>query len=90
MMIHLESGTCASGVCMTDIDHWAQQCYQHWAYTTSDNGGYQYKCPDCGMDFKYVSGLFQHVESPACDMRYEGSIAKLRDYIEMRTCDIFE
>ncbi|KEF57345.1 uncharacterized protein A1O9_05262, partial [Exophiala aquamarina CBS 119918] len=67
MMLHLESDTCPSGITLGDIDQWAFGCYQSRYYTNEWDDEYKYKCPTCGNEFEFVSGLFQHIESPSCD-----------------------
>ena len=80
-MIHLESGQCASNVSCEDIHEWAFQCYQHKEYTVDDDGDLCYWCKACKKDFEYVSGLFQHIETPTCGARNNGYFAKLKKYI---------
>ena len=46
-----------------------------------------YKCPDCDARFSVLSGLFQHVESNACDEGIDegsGSMRKLLRFLERR------
>ena len=80
MMIHLEAGTCDSGIGLADINARAKSCYQAKHYTTGDDS-YPYKCPECDNKFRYVSSLFQHVESDRCNQGYSGSIRKMRHWI---------
>ena len=79
-MLHLEAGTCSSGSNLRIINSFAHQCYQHQHYTTDDDH-YQYKCPECGARFLFMSGLFQHVESESCQQGYDGSIEKVKNYL---------
>lgn len=71
ILIHLESGTCDSGVTETDVDDWAQECRQHGQYTNDADAEYAYYCPECELDMPKVSSLFQHVESDACAASYD-------------------
>ncbi|KAL7941319.1 hypothetical protein V8C42DRAFT_335401 [Trichoderma barbatum] len=64
MMLHLEIGTCPSGLCWLDIDEYARECYQADEYCDQRD---EYRCPTCGKRFQYMSGLLQHVESESCD-----------------------
>jgi hypothetical protein len=85
MMIHLESGTCESGVECGELDRLAYECYQRGKYINGWNEYYKYKCPDCENQFRYLSGLFQHVESDACNQQVEGtSIGRLEHFISIR------
>ncbi|ERF77060.1 hypothetical protein EPUS_06278 [Endocarpon pusillum Z07020] len=84
MLIHLESGKCDSGVNCDRLDSIAYRCYQSRYYTNGWNEYYQYKCPDCQTKFRYISALFQHAESDACNQRCNGtSLEKLRHYISI-------
>ncbi len=80
MMIHLEAGTCASGVGRDQIDEWA--FYWDGMYTNQWNAHYRYKCPTCNENFRFVSALLQHVESQACGHRMDGCIGDMVDYLE--------
>lgn len=66
MLLHLETGYCESGVDDGDVTSLAFKCYQSEHYTCYDDD-YDFKCPTCDTPFVAMSGLFQHVESNACD-----------------------
>jgi hypothetical protein len=84
-MIHLESGTCESGADRDTLDSLAYECYQSEEYINGWNEYYRYKCPDCENQFRYLSGLFQHVESDACNQQLNGtSIGQLDYFISIR------
>lgn len=83
MLIHLESGICASGADCEKLDRFAYLCYQWKAYTNGWNEYYKYKCPDCQTVFRHLSGLFQHVESDACNQKFDGGIGKLESFISI-------
>lgn len=53
MLIHLESGTCASEVTEEEIDDIAHEYPQNKQYIddTLENGGWIYVCPICDKDF---------------------------------------
>lgn len=79
MLIHLESGSCAHGVEAQDVNHQAATCYQwKWwmdhglrealmegAHTDLPLKGL-YHCHGCLAEFSSLSGLYQHITSPAC------------------------
>ena len=82
MIIHLESGTCASEIDIIDLNESAAQCFQWKAYLDEefrdgllnrravqsdyDDTVYPFRCPECDTVFTKLSGLFQHVHSKAC------------------------
>lgn len=72
MVLHLEMGTCSSGIDLQAINDIAWNCRESDEYI--DNDG-DYKCPTCERYFKFMSGLLQHVESDSCDetLRWEDS-----------------
>jgi hypothetical protein len=82
ILIHLESMTCPSEVTQNEIDGWAFKCYQSHLYTNGWDDEYKYRCPECDENFTKVSGLLQHIETPACVAGYDDSLEKLRRYIE--------
>lgn len=81
MMIHLESGSCESGIDAQEINRLAARCYQWKKYIVPNyrvwmlNGmdrqvrEYCYQCPDtdCNVRFKTLSGLLQHAETDRCN-----------------------
>jgi hypothetical protein len=101
MIIHLESGSCDSGITNVDLNQSAAMCYQwrhcihkeycdemleerdlsrDYIYTI-----YPFKCPTCGSDFSKLSGLFQHIDSQACEQTLaSGAIGKLVRWLERR------
>ena len=82
MLIHLESGVCESGANRDQLDSLAYSCYESEYYSNGWCFYHKYKCPDCQKTFRYLSGLFQHVESNACDQQLLGtSIGELKDFI---------
>ncbi|CAH0057943.1 unnamed protein product [Clonostachys solani] len=66
MLLHLETGTCSSGVNRERITELAFECRQSQYYASSKDD-FDFECPDCAAPFSYISGLFQHVQSEACD-----------------------
>ena len=67
MVLHLEAGTCDSGVDSDRVNEIACECYQSKKYTRNDDSGYDFECPTCSKPFTLMSGLLQHVESDNCD-----------------------
>ncbi|KAF2252188.1 hypothetical protein BU26DRAFT_421026, partial [Trematosphaeria pertusa] len=82
MIIHLEYGTCDSGVDHLDLNATAAEC-RMWSHFIDEDYRedmldsndlqdiysdkvYPYKCPTCDAAMPKLSSLFQHVESPAC------------------------
>lgn len=52
---------------------------------TLHRDGFHFDCPDCDMNFRKLSGLFQHIESQTCDQTlYDGAIGKLREWLYQR------
>jgi hypothetical protein len=88
MIIHLESGTCASGTDVLDLNESAAMCYQWQKFLDEeyrddmlscydleeeyDGIVYPFKCPGCDTTFSKLSGLFQHVSSGSCEQRLNG------------------
>ncbi|KAH6871547.1 hypothetical protein B0T10DRAFT_260541 [Thelonectria olida] len=66
MMLHLEAGTCESGADLDFVVDVAFDCHQSDSYTC-DDPDFDFQCPTCDMQFVYMSGFFQHVESCSCD-----------------------
>ncbi|KAM0513749.1 hypothetical protein ACHAPE_007575 [Trichoderma viride] len=64
MVLHLEQGTCSSGVNLIDVNDYARDCYTSDQYLDCDG---DYECPTCHKYFKYMSGLLQHAESDNCN-----------------------
>lgn len=89
MLIHLESGTCASGFCETEIDDIACDFVLNEEYVDRkwEDGQctFKYKCPSCERrDFRTLSALYQHAEDvPNCCYLTEGSgcLADLEEHI---------
>lgn len=101
MIIHLESGACKSGINIFDLNNSAAQCFQWKAYLDKefrkglldrrdlrsdyDDTVYPFHCPACGTVFTKLSGLFQHVYSPACNQGLnEGKMGKLVRWLEVQ------
>jgi uncharacterized C2H2 Zn-finger protein len=89
MLIHLESGSCASDTTEEDIDDIAHDCYQSRKYLDEDlkDGGWLYRCPSCEMNFSKLSALYQHAEDvPPCSspLNGHGCLAKLERLVARR------
>lgn len=65
MMLHMEAGTCGSGVNLDTITALAFECDQSQNYA-STREDFDFGCPACQIPFSYISGLLQHVESNSC------------------------
>jgi hypothetical protein len=88
MMIHLESGTCESGIDILDLNKSAAMCYQWRKFLDEEYRDdmlscddlkeehygtvYPFRCPECDATFSKLSGLFQHVCSKSCEQRLNG------------------
>lgn len=86
MLIHLESGKCASDVTEEEIDNLARECYQSRKYINDglEDGRWLYKCPSCEGEFSKLSALYQHAEDvPPCSspINGHGCLAKLQRFI---------
>src|SRR5436190_5839239 len=87
MLIHLESGSCASATDIDKVDNLAFECYQHSKYSTGIDDDFPYFCPSCEREFQTVSGLLQHSETvPNCQdhVRYPGCLGKLENFMRSR------
>lgn len=89
MMLHLEIGTCPSGVDWSDIDEYARECRQSRAYLgdDDDDDDYMYKCPTCEKPFRFMSAVLQHAESEPCSedlSRWSGPLAIFLRFLEAR------
>ncbi|KAL3435051.1 hypothetical protein BDV09DRAFT_81993 [Aspergillus tetrazonus] len=80
MMLHLEAGTCTSGVDLDEINHLAFECYQAQSYKSS-NTNFNFECPTCQTPFLFMSGLLQHIESDCCEEEL-GSESLLGTFLE--------
>ncbi|KAF2253242.1 hypothetical protein BU26DRAFT_477300 [Trematosphaeria pertusa] len=88
MIIHLEAGTCASGIDMLDLNKSAAMCYQSrkWVFKEFRNGLREhiapapaecpFKCPTCEAGLPKLSSLFMHVASPSCGQGINGGAMK--------------
>ena len=77
MMIHLEAGTCDSGVGVEEVNDWV---FSHENEVIKDRYDYyKYRCPTCDVVFRFLSGLLQHVESQACAEVIDGCIEDVLD-----------
>jgi hypothetical protein len=89
MLIHLESGNCASDTTEEEIDDIAHDCYQSRKYINDDpeDGWQLYRCPSCETRFSKLSALYQHAEdAPPCSspLKGDGCLAKLERFVARR------
>lgn len=98
MLIHLESGICASGIDLAEINRYAAQCYQWKKYLGKEfrlqllagNTKYReessnepFQCPTCDRSYPKLSSLFNHIWTPSCDQGLFGSpIGKLKKWLK--------
>ena len=84
-MIHLEGGTCPSKCEDEDVLEAAYQYAEKDSFTTG-TGQYPFRCPTCELEFRYMSGLLQHVESNACEAKIspDSVLGKFLDYFKPR------
>lgn len=84
MVIHLESGSCASGASVGDIWEWVEDTDLRDKYMLNDIYNEQYRCPTCDTSFKFASGLLQHVGTRACQQNPKQTIAEFRNLLAQR------
>lgn len=85
MIIHLEAGTCPSGINFYDLNETAAWC-SAWRYFVHPDYRcdlldrddlcalyvdkvYPFFCPTCQTSFTKLSGHFQHTRSDACEQK---------------------
>ncbi|KAH8879179.1 hypothetical protein GQ53DRAFT_800349 [Thozetella sp. PMI_491] len=85
MILHLEAGTCESGVNNEWVGQIASQCHRSRCYT-SDDPEFDFMCPTCETPFSYISGVLQHVESNYCkeDVAHGTSLWKFLRFLQSR------
>lgn len=66
MLIHLETGRCASQTTEEILDDIADECPQSRKYIIGNRRcGWIYACPSCDSKFRKLSALYQHAEDVA-------------------------
>lgn len=85
MVLHLEAGSCSSGINADSVDELAHECYQSDRYISND-WEYDFNCPDCETSFLWMSGLLQHAESNACrvSLNKNSPLGKFLHFIRLR------
>ncbi|ROT35160.1 hypothetical protein SODALDRAFT_395054, partial [Sodiomyces alkalinus F11] len=63
MVLHLEAGTCESGVDADFVTQRALEYPRRYVYLCTDDPDFDFKCPACERPFTWMSGLLQHVEN---------------------------
>lgn len=85
MLIHLESGNCASFCDMDDIDDMALDCHHNRDYVEDSKWPtWAYICPTCESEFGMLSALYQHAEAvPLCSspLNGKGCLARLQRFL---------
>ncbi|KAF7597384.1 hypothetical protein BBP40_006326 [Aspergillus hancockii] len=85
MLIHLESGSCPSGVDEDRVDYLARSYYNRTFAQTDSDGAWRYMCPGCERVYRTLSGLFQHAEDAVNCGRFmagSGCLERVRQFIE--------
>lgn len=62
MLLHLEAGTCLSGINFQVINAYAHSCNELASYRSTDED-WEFYCPRCKTTFAKISNVFQHNES---------------------------
>lgn len=84
MILHIEAGSCESGIGLDFVYEVALDCQQSHTYT-SDNPDYDFQCPTCKTPFSYMSALLQHAESNACEVDTQRKpLAQFINYLRSR------
>jgi predicted RNA-binding Zn-ribbon protein involved in translation (DUF1610 family) len=76
MVLHLEAGTCPSGIDEECVVNVSKECLYSPDYL-SDHWYCDFQCPTCGENFVLMSALLQHCES------FNGCDAELRAYYSL-------
>lgn len=84
MILHLESGNCECGVDNDDIDNYIFDDYNCEKYRNEWMDYYRFCCPTCDTNFRFASGLLQHVASQACRQNLAATIRDFERCIEKR------
>ncbi|KAH7399473.1 hypothetical protein BKA66DRAFT_165403 [Pyrenochaeta sp. MPI-SDFR-AT-0127] len=81
MIIHLEAGTCNSGIDALDLNKSAAICYQWRKWIAKDcrsdlkrymrfkSGVLPFRCPVCKASLPKLSSLFNHIATSSCAQR---------------------
>ncbi|PGH29405.1 hypothetical protein GX50_07843 [[Emmonsia] crescens] len=83
MLIHLESGNCCTS--RDELNTLAADFSDSDEYFQSFHQYYPFHCPDCGIEFRYLSALYQHVEMrPDCQylLEHPNCLQSLEYYLE--------
>ena len=83
MVLHLETGTCESGVDCEFVAETARMSTNMAEYH-SENEYYPLQCASCDEQFRFLSGLLQHVESDRCEeiLGCSGGLDGFQDELE--------
>ena len=84
MLMHMENGGCELDVDCEYITSLAFECdFSGW-YECS-TGASNFECPTCETPFHTMGGLFQHVESDACEENMDkgDSLSKFLGFLRL-------
>lgn len=83
MFIHLELGTqCQRPVNQAVIMDAVLKCLGPWRNLETNDTEFLLRCPTYLRQFRFVSALLQHVESPACVEDYFGGSGAMWDFLK--------
>ena len=84
MVLHLEAGTCVTGINRWWVERTALDYFGAHHYTSQDPD-FTFMCPTCQTGVRHVSGLLQHIESNCCDEKVYGSpVGYMLEYMSIR------
>lgn len=84
MLLHLERGTCPSGIDVCNVEGYARECRQWKQYASTDEDR-EFCCPGCKTPFSRMSGVLQHDESGFCPSPDgNASLAKFMRYLRLQ------
>lgn len=84
MIIHLESGSCESGICAVDLNRWAAECYQWSSYI--DSGYRDDLLDDVDVQFEYGYGVAYPFYCPTCNKEF-AQLSALFQHVSTSSCE---
>lgn len=86
MVLHLQTGFCASGVDSDLVADLAFECHQGESYTSNDPD-FDFECPTCQTPFASMGALLQHAESDYCDEDLDDKrLRQFLNFLRSRVC----